>query len=241
MLFSLLQGGNINDIIVSLLLTLPMIALALSAHESAHGYVAYKCGDSTAYLAGRLTLNPLKHLDPLGFLFMLIFGYGWAKPVPINPRNFRNPKNGMALSAAAGPGANLILGVICAVITGVLEALYVYLNYISAKVFLIDCVYWLWNMLYFGALINFVFMLFNLIPVPPFDGSRIALVVLPQKFYFKVMRYERQIMIGLLITMLVLSRLFSFSPFNWLAEKLVDLIITPVGNLTWMLLKPLTA
>ena len=96
-------------------------------------------------------------------------------------------------------------------------------------------------MLYFGALVNFVFMLFNLIPVPPFDGSRIALVVLPQKFYFKVMRYERQIMIGLLITMLVLSRLFSFSPFTWLAEKLVNLIITPVGNLTWMLLKPLIA
>lgn len=237
MLFSILEGGSISDAIILLLLTLPMIALALSAHEAAHGWVAYKCGDSTAYLAGRLTLNPLRHLDPLGFLFMLVFGYGWAKPVPINTRNFRNPKNGMAISAAAGPGANLILGVFCAFITGVLEAVYVYLKCISAKVFLIGCVWWLKYMLYFGALINFVFMLFNLIPVPPFDGSRIALVVLPPKFYFKVMRYERQIMIGLLITMLLLSRLFSFSPFNWLAKKLVDLIVVPVGNLTWMLLK----
>ena len=237
MLFSILEGGSISDAIILLLLTLPMIALALSAHEAAHGWVAYKCGDSTAYLAGRLTLNPLRHLDPLGFLFMLVFGYGWAKPVPINTRNFRNPKNGMAISAAAGPGANLLLGLLCATLAGVLNALYAYLYYASANPFAIDCVYWLWNMLYFGALINFIFMLFNLIPVPPFDGSRIALVVLPQRLYFKIMRYERQIMIGMLITLLVLSRFFNVSPFSWLAEKLVDLIVVPVGNLTWMLLK----
>ena len=115
MLFSILQGGDLKEILIDLLLSLPIIILALTVHETAHGYVACKCGDPTAYNLGRLTLNPAKHLDPIGFFCMLIFGYGWAKPVPINTRNFNNPKRGMALSAAAGPLANLLLGVFFAV------------------------------------------------------------------------------------------------------------------------------
>ena len=107
MLFSILfSKGDFLSIFVSLLLSLPIMMLALAIHETAHGYVAWKCGDNTAYNLGRLTLNPLKHLDPVGFLCLLIFGFGWAKPVPINTRNFRNPKRGMALSALAGPAAN---------------------------------------------------------------------------------------------------------------------------------------
>jgi Zn-dependent protease len=124
MLFSLLGGGSLQDIIIRLLLSLPMIMLALSAHEAAHGWVAYKCGDPTAYNMGRLTLNPAKHLDPIGFLSMLIFGYGWAKPVPVHTRNFKNPRRGMALTGAAGPAANLLLGVICAVLGAFFFSIY---------------------------------------------------------------------------------------------------------------------
>ena len=97
----LLSGGDFLSILAILLLTLPIMMLALSVHETAHGFVAWRCGDNTAYNLGRLTLNPIRHLDPAGFVCLLIFGFGWAKPVPINTRNFRNPKRGMALSALA--------------------------------------------------------------------------------------------------------------------------------------------
>ena len=244
MLFSILGGGDPRTIIISLLLTLPMMMLALSAHEAAHGWMAYKCGDNTAYLMGRLTLNPLKHLDPIGFLAMMVFGYGWANPVPTNTRNFRNPRKGMALSGAAGPAANLILGIICAVLGGFFYALFYCKAITSVSTqsivnpdFLTDCLYWLYMMFVNGAMINFIFMAFNLIPVPPFDGSRVAFVFLPSKYYFGVMKYERQIMFGILIALLVLSR-FGFSPFGWIAEKLTLLILEPTSDLFFNLLLP---
>lgn len=238
MLFSILSGGDPKSIIISLLLTLPMMMLALSAHEAAHGWVAYKCGDNTAYLMGRLTLNPIKHLDPFGFLAMMVFGYGWANPVPINTRNFRNPRRGMALSAAAGPAANLILGVICAVLFGMFCVLGSYTEYLGGSAFLITCMELLTAMFQYGAMINFVFMTFNLIPVPPFDGSRIAFVFLPPKYYFGIMKYERQIMFGVLIALLAFSRLGGFSPFDWVAKKLTNLIAKPVIELFFRLLFP---
>ena len=235
MLLSLLSSGDPKTIIVSLLLTLPMMMLALSAHEAAHGWMAYKCGDNTAYLMGRLTLNPAKHLDPIGFLAMMVFGYGWANPVPVNSRKFRNPRRGMALTGAAGPAANLILGVICSALFGVFWALLIYLEFTSGNAFLVNCMYWLSVMFQYGAMINFVFMTFNLIPVPPFDGSRVAFVFLPAKYYFGVMKYERQIMFGVLIGLMVLSRL-GFSPFSWIAEQLTALISTPVARVSMKLL-----
>lgn len=235
MLFSILSGGDIKTVIISLLLTLPMMMLALSAHEAAHGWMAYKCGDNTAYLMGRLTLNPVKHLDPIGFLALMVFGYGWANPVPVNSRNFRNPRRGMALTGAAGPAANLLLGILCALLFGIFWALFIYVEFTSGNAFLVNCMYWLTVMFQYGALINFVFMTFNLIPVPPFDGSRIAFVFLPPKYYFGIMKYEKQIMFGVLIALLVLSRL-GFSPFGWVAEKLTDLIANPTARLSLELL-----
>ncbi len=234
MLFSLLQGGDPISVLISMLLSIPIIVLALSFHETAHGYVAWKCGDSTAYYMGRLTLNPLKHLDPMGLFSMLIFGYGWAKPVPVNARNFRDPKKGMALTAAAGPAANMLLGIISAVLCGFFLALYSFLFYKGISGFLLTCIYWTVVLTELSAIYNFIFMVFNLIPVPPFDGSRIALVFLPDRFYFGVMRYERQIMLGLLIALLILSR-FDLSPFSWIAERLTYLISEPVSNLLWKL------
>ncbi len=212
---------------VSLLFSLPIIVFALSVHETAHGYVAWKCGDNTAYNLGRLTLNPLKHLDPIGFLMMLAVGFGWAKPVPINVRNFRNPKRGMALCAIAGPAANAILGLLGAVLYGVSVAWYNSLAVTTTSAFLLTCVSYTADLFYLSAVYNFLFMAFNLIPLPPFDGSRIALAFLPSKIYFGIMRYEQQIMIGLLVVLFLLSRL-GFSPFSWIADTLTYVIAKPV-------------
>lgn len=237
MLLSILSGGNLVDILIELLLLLPVVMLALAFHETAHGYVAYKCGDNTAYNLGRLTLNPLRHLDPIGFLCMLVFGFGWAKPVPINTRNFRNPKRGMALSAAAGPVANLLLGLISCLFAGLFLALQTYLQFVSDSQFLLTCTQLFTTLCINSAYLNFVFAVFNLIPIPPFDGSRLALVFLPPKTYFGIMKYERQIMFGLLISLLVLSYVFDFSPFGWIAQKLTNLVTLPVANGIWSLLR----
>ena len=103
MLFSILRSGDPLAAFLSLLLTLPIMLLALSLHETAHGWVAWRCGDPTARNLGRLTLNPLKHIDPMGLIFLMIFGYGWAKPVPIDSRYFKNPRSGVALTSRSTP------------------------------------------------------------------------------------------------------------------------------------------
>jgi Zn-dependent protease len=192
--------------------------------------VAYKCGDNTAYNLGRLTLNPFKHLDFVGFACMLLLGFGWAKPVPINTRNFRNPKRGMALTALAGPLANALLGALSAALFGFTSALYYYLIFSGAGDFALTCVSYTSLLFELSALYNLLFMAFNLIPIPPFDGSRIAFAFLPPKAYFGIMKYERQIMIGLLIVLFALSRL-GFSPFSWIAYNLTDLVANPVFKL----------
>ena len=230
MLLDILSGGNFRSIIISLLFSMPIILFALSLHETAHGYMAYKCGDKTAYNLGRLTLNPMKHIDPAGFLCMLVLGFGWAKPVPINTRNFRNPKRGMALSALAGPLANAIMGLISAALLGIVSAFYYYLAFKGASRFVLTCISYTSLLFQLSALYNLLFMAFNLIPIPPFDGSRIALAFLPPKTYFGLMKYERQIMFGMLIVLLLLSRM-GFSPFSRIAHSLTDLVAEPVFKL----------
>ena len=237
MLFSLLEGSDFSSALISLLLSLPVIMLALSIHETAHGFAAWKCGDDTAYNLGRLSLNPFKHLDLLGVLSMLLIGYGWAKPVPINTRNLRNPKWGMALCAAAGPLANLLLGAFSALCYGVFSALFNYLSILQIPAFLLTCADVLVNLCLISAYLNFVFAVFNLIPVPPFDGSRLALVFLPTRLYFGIMRYERQIMLGVLGALLILNY-FDLSPFGWIASKLTLLIAEPVFKAIIPLLFP---
>ena len=170
--------------------------IALTAHEYYHGYAAYRLGDPTAKSLGRLTLNPMRHLDPIGALCMILFHFGWAKPVPINPRYFKNPKKGFAIVAIAGPAINLILSFLSAGAYLLLWAL------VKDVAFTND----LWfNVAKNGLLFLFIFhslnlgfALFNLIPIPPLDGSRLLSVILPPKQYFGLMRYERYIYFGLL-------------------------------------------
>lgn len=225
MLLSLILGADPRELIIHLLLSIPIVLIALSTHEAAHGYIAYKMGDRTAFNLGRVTLNPAKHLDLVGTILMILFGYGWAKPVPINPRNFKNPKKGMALTALAGPCINLILGIIGTFAYSL--TLNLALRFPPEGQFALNVINILIQFFFWWAIYNYLYAVFNLIPVPPFDGSRFATLFLPTKWYFGIMKYERYILIGILVGNIVLSRAFGINVFSWLAEKLFSLTVMP--------------
>ncbi len=176
--------------------------IALTVHEYCHGYAAYKLGDDTAKLQGRLTLNPLKHLDPFGAICLVLFHIGWAKPVPVNPRNFKDRKKGFAITAAAGPLSNLILGFIAAFLHLLLFAFVRDMTF-ESKNFTYHFISNFLLFLYIFHLINVGLGLFNLLPIPPFDGSRLLNVFLPPKTYFAIMKYERKIYYGVLVWLLL--------------------------------------
>lgn len=163
---------------------------ALPFHEYAHAWAADKMGDHTAAVNGRLTLNPLAHLDPIGAICMLLTGFGWAKAVPINPRNFKNPKKGMALSACAGPLANLLLALVCLVF-------YKFAYYSPLSHSMMGAAFC--SVLLLMVNLNIGLGIFNLLPIPPLDGSRLATLFLPSKWYFKIMQYEQIIFIALFV------------------------------------------
>lgn len=221
MLQHLLGDGNIQSYIVQILLSLPIILLALSVHETAHGYVAYKLGDPTAHSLGRLTLNPVKHLDPFGFLSMILFGFGWAKPVPINTRYFKKPKRDMALTGVAGPISNLLLALAFAL---AMKLFYLLVRPVSFpnETLLLMAVYFQ-SFLYYGIYMNVSLAIFNLLPIPPMDGSRLLFAVLPSNLYFKIMRYEQYIYIAVLVLLAlgVLSPIISV-----LTKAVMKLIFT---------------
>ena len=195
-----LMSGDIKLAIAQLLLTLPIVFLSLSVHETAHGYVAYKLGDPTARNLGRLTLNPIKHLDLFGTLCMVLFGFGWAKPVPRNTRYFNMPKRDMALTGMAGPVSNLLLAVGFAL---VLKLVIYIFNFVPETAFTADLLYWTWVFLSLGVQLNVTLMVFNLLPIPPLDGSRLLFAFLPTKAYFKMMQYERYIYIVFLVLLAI--------------------------------------
>ena len=190
------------DRLVYYLLSAVAALIALTVHEYCHGYAAYRLGDNTAKNMGRLTLNPIKHIDPYGAICMVLFHVGWAKPVPVNARNFKDPKKGFAITAAAGPASNLILGFFSALIYLVVFALVRDLTFTS-KTFGYLFISNTLSFLYIFHSINIGLGLFNLLPIPPFDGSRLLNVFLPPKTYFAIMKYEKQIYIGVLVWLLL--------------------------------------
>ena len=183
-----------NEIVYYTLSALAVLII-LTLHECAHALAAYKLGDPTAKNLGRLSLNPIKHLDPLGAICMVFFHFGWAKPVPINARNFKKPKRDFALCALAGPLTNLVFAFIFAFIYLLMFALLK--DVVFTSDFLFALVENLLLFVYLFHVINIGIGIFNLIPIPPLDGSRILNVVLPPKYYFGIMRYERKIYLGL--------------------------------------------
>lgn len=207
--------------IVSLLLCIPAALIALTVHEYCHGYTAFRLGDPTARSLGRLSLNPIKHLDPIGSLLMVLFGFGWAKPVPVNPRYFKDPRKGMALVAAAGPLANLLL----AFIGVLLYRLTLLLAGTVHSAFLLNFVLLLATFFFVFHLLNVSLCVFNLIPLPPLDGSRIFYVFLPPRAYWGVMKYERIIQLVLLLAL-------------WLGafSGLIDTVVGWIsGGMLWLI------
>ena len=177
--------------IFEIILRIPIVLFSLSVHEVAHGYAAYKFGDPTAHNLGRLSLNPLKHLHPIGTICMLLFGFGWAKPVPINTRYFRNPKIGMAISALAGPVSNLLLAFIAFIIQAYI------IRFSPSEISKFIYVLFLFFVEFFS--LNIALAVFNLLPIPPLDGSRILFSLLPYRITAAIEKYEQYITIALFV------------------------------------------
>lgn len=220
MLRYLLGGSDALTIMMSFFSILVVLLVATPVHECAHGWMAKLLGDDTAENSGRLTLNPIHHLDPMGTICMLLFGIGWGKPVPVNPARCRKVKGktAMALTALAGPVSNVLLALVFMIIYKVVFYTCGTVNNISyflaALIFIID--------------INLYLAVFNLIPIPPFDGSRIMLAFLPTKLYFSIMKYERVIMVAIML--LLWSGILSI-PLQIVSNLIfngLDFITTPI-------------
>jgi len=178
-----------------IILLAPPILLALTFHEFMHGWVAYRLGDPTAKLAGRLSMNPLVHLDPIGTIMIFLVRFGWAKPVPVNPRYFSQPKRDMLLVSVAGPAANMLLALLSGLL---LRSIYAG-NFNFLPVNILKPVY---NMVNFSLQINLALAIFNLLPVPPLDGSKILYGLLPYRYeyvYQYLERYGPFVLMGLIM------------------------------------------
>ena len=204
---------NIIELIVYISSMAFVVVCATPLHEFAHALIAVKLGDDTPRLRGRLTINPMAHLDKRGALMIFLFGFGYAKPVEVRMRHFKKPKRDMALVALAGPVSNLLQSLI---LLFVYNALY-HFGASSGNEMMI----YMGMFFYFAALININLAVFNLLPVPPLDGSRLATALLPAKYYYKIMQYERYIMIGLFV--LLFTGILS-TPLSLLSSAVLSLL-----------------
>lgn len=220
---------NIYQVIASLL----VLFLCLPIHEYAHAWAAKKCGDDTAEMMGRCTLNPIKHLDPMGSLMIILFGFGWAKPVPINPRKFRNYKKDMVFTAAAGPISNLIMGFLCTIIFQIVNSLAQ-----AGIVAYNEGVIILLSILAFMIQINIMLAVFNLLPIPPLDGSNIIGPLLPGKTYRKVNDFihNNRMVVTIVFIVLVLTGILTI-PLTLVTNLIYQLFLwmtTPISLLFTM-------
>ncbi len=208
MLLQLIRSGFSMQMVAGLLSSIFVVFCTLPIHEFAHAVVADRLGDPTARRKGRLTLNPFAHLDLWGCLMIVLVGFGYAKPVPVNMRNFKNPKAGMAIVALAGPLSNLVMAI-----------LFLILRWVFGVYGTSDFTLILAYFFYYAAYINVSLAVFNLLPIPPLDGSRIATALIPNETYYKIMQYERYIMIGLFVLLLtgILTR-----PLGLLTDVVID-------------------
>ena len=180
---------GLSDFITYAISAIVVVFLTMPVHEFAHAFAANKLGDPTAKYLGRLSINPLKHIDWVGAACILLFGFGWAKPVPINSRYFRRGKTDVAITAFAGPLSNLVVAFAAMLLMFIFAAIFrqfVFIVYITA-------------FLYYIAIININLAVFDLVPIPPLDGSKILAALLPNNVYYKLMQYERYLSIILMV------------------------------------------
>ena len=187
--------------------------LCITFHETCHGLAAYRLGDPTAKRAGRLTLNPLRHVDVSGLLMMALFRFGWAKPVPVDMRNFKHPKRDMALTALAGPLSNVVLAYLAVLLYGVLAYWYYFSGSMAVYVCAVFC--------YYVEIISAGLAVFNVFPIPPLDGSKVLFAFLPERAYDRLMRYERY---GMLLLMLLLLTGALDTPLEWMRDGLLGML-----------------
>ena len=188
-LISAIFSGNVTVVIMLVIARAIVVFLCLPVHELCHGLAAYKLGDDTAKKMGRLSFNPIAHLDPLGTIMIFLFGIGYAKPVPINPLKFKDYRKGVALTALAGPLSNLAMAFVSAFVSA--AVLHFFSGAAAARV-----IAYLFSL---TASINISLAVFNLLPIPPLDGSKVLFALLPDRLYRKLMRYERYGMLVLLV------------------------------------------
>lgn len=196
-------------------LWLPALIIALTFHEFAHAYVSDRLGDPTPRMRGRLTLNPLAHLDPIGFLMLIVFHFGWAKPVNVNPFNYRNREKGYALTALAGPAMNLILGLVA-----------VLLQFASLRIIPNAAVF---KFLAYLALYNVYLAIFNLIPIPPLDGSKLLFLFLPRNVVYRYLDSVQQY--GTIILILLVSA----GAVSAVIGPIADVVITAYSRLATLI------
>ena len=225
MLYYILFNSNLTaqQAVIHFLITIFVYTFSLTIHEFAHAFVAFKCGDPTAKLSGRMSLNPLKHLDFMGFLMFILLGVGWAKPVPVNPSNFKNIKKGNTLVSIAGVLSNFLLGLISAILYAILMATVGGTGGVAMS--------YVYNVLVYIMLVNSFLTMFNLLPIPPLDGLNFisSLTKRDNKFVNYMYKNGFKFFIGILVLGLVTDLLFGFDILTVYLSLLNNFVYMPIA------------
>lgn len=224
-LLSVFAGGfSVGKLLASLISSAIVIFITLPIHEFAHGFAAGKLGDPTARYSGRLSLNPKAHLDPMGALMVLLMGIGWARPVPVDSRYFANPKRDMALTAFAGPLSNLLLAFVSMLIGNAIG----FSTFFVSNLVVYNILNFILTVFWYIAVINVSLAIFNLVPIPPLDGSKILAAFLPDRLYYRLMQYER------FFSLILFALIFFSTRFSNVLSTMVSGVIDVFNWVTWL-------
>lgn len=217
----IMSRGSWQDIVACLISATVVVFLTMPIHEFAHGFAATKLGDPTPRWQGRMSLNPMHHLDYFGALMIYLIGFGFAKPVQVDSRYFNNPKRDMAIVAFAGPLSNLLVAFVSSFLANLFIYIFVVSGYVATTFFVIIV-----NIFVYISYINISLAVFNLVPIPPLDGSKILGAFLPNRIYYQLMQYERYFMI------FIMFLIFAGSGFSNVLGKLVAGVYSGINNIT---------